>query len=37
VEQVGKDTQLATEFFFEASCVPALRISSFHFTGKSDH
>jgi predicted Zn-dependent protease len=37
VEQVGKDTQLATEFFFEASRVPALRISSFHFTGKSDH
>ncbi|HZA60320.1 MAG TPA: TldD/PmbA family protein [Actinomycetota bacterium] len=37
VEQVARDTHLATEFFFEASRVPALHIASFHFTGKSDH
>ncbi|MGH2711933.1 MAG: TldD/PmbA family protein [Actinomycetota bacterium] len=37
VEQVGRDTELASEFFFSSSRVPALRISSFHFTGKSDH
>ncbi|HEV8571886.1 MAG TPA: TldD/PmbA family protein [Actinomycetota bacterium] len=36
VEIVGKDTELASEFF-AASRVPALKISSFHFTGKSDH
>ena len=37
VEQVGRDTELASEFFFSSSRVPALRISSFNFTGKSDH
>jgi PmbA protein len=37
VEAVGRDAELASEFFFSASSVPALRISSFHFTGKSDH
>lgn len=37
VEQVGKDTDLASEFFFSSSRVPALRVSSFQFTGKSDH
>src|SRR5918996_5171832 len=37
VEQVARDTHLATEFFFEASRVPALHIASFQFTGKSDH
>jgi PmbA protein len=37
VQLVGKDTELASEFFFAASRVPALKISSFHFTGKSDH
>ncbi|HEV3475800.1 MAG TPA: metallopeptidase TldD-related protein, partial [Actinomycetota bacterium] len=37
VELVGRDTELASEFFFAASRVPALKISSFHFTGKSDH
>ena len=37
VEQVGSDTELASEFFFSSSRVPALRISSFQFTGKSDH
>ena len=37
VDLVGKDTELASEFFFAASRVPALKISSFQFTGKSDH
>lgn len=37
VEMVGHDTTLASEFFFAPARVPALRISSFHFTGKSDH
>ncbi len=37
VELVGRDTELASEFFFAASRVPALKISSFQFTGKSDH
>jgi PmbA protein len=37
VEMVGADTELASEFFFAAARVPALRISTFHFTGKSDH
>jgi PmbA protein len=37
VEMVGRDTELASEFFFASSRVPALRISSFHFSGKSDH
>jgi len=36
-ELVGRDTELASEFFFAASRVPALKISSFQFTGKSDH
>lgn len=37
VEEVGRETELASEFFFASSRVPALRISSFHFTGRSDH
>jgi predicted Zn-dependent protease len=37
VDLVGRDTELASEFFFAASRVPALKISSFQFTGKSDH
>ena len=37
VEQVGRETELASEFFFASSRVPAVRISSFQFTGKSDH
>jgi PmbA protein len=37
VEMIGRDTELASEFFFASSRVPALRISSFNFTGKSDH
>jgi len=37
VSMVGRDTELASEFFFSASRVPALKIDSFHFTGRSDH
>jgi len=37
VEMVGAESHLASELFFEASRVPALRISSFRFTGRSDH
>jgi predicted Zn-dependent protease len=37
VELVGRDDELASEFFFSAARVPALKISSFNFTGKSDH
>jgi len=37
VELVGMQTELASEFFFAASRVPALKISSFQFTGRSDH
>ena len=34
---VGRDTELASEFFFSSSRVPALRIEGFHFSGRSDH
>ena len=34
---VGRDTELASEFFFSASRVPALKIDRFQFTGRSDH
>ena len=37
VVQVGRETELASEFFFASSRVPAARISSFQFTGRSDH
>ena len=37
VQQVGKDTEMVSEFFFSASRVPALKLASFHFTGRSDH
>ena len=30
-------SELASEFFFSASRVPALKVDSFHFTGRSDH
>jgi PmbA protein len=36
-EMVGRDTELASEFFFSASRVPAIRVTSFRFTGRSDH
>lgn len=34
---VGRETELASEFFLSASRVPALRIEGFRFTGRSDH
>ena len=34
---VGRDTELASEFFFSASRVPALKVESFNFSGRSDH
>ncbi len=37
VELVGRDTTIASEFFFSASRVPALKIASFTFSGASDH
>jgi PmbA protein len=36
-EVIGRDTELASEFFFSASRVPALKVSSFNFSGRSDH
>jgi predicted Zn-dependent protease len=36
-EMVGAEAELASEFFFAASRVPALKLGAFHFTGKSDH
>jgi PmbA protein len=37
VEAIGSESVLASDFFFSASRVPALRISGFTFSGKSDH
>jgi predicted Zn-dependent protease len=37
VSMVGSRTELASEFFFSASRVPALKIESFNFSGRSDH
>jgi PmbA protein len=37
VTMVGREPELASEFFFSASRVPALRIETFHFSGVSDH
>jgi PmbA protein len=34
---ISRDTELASEFFFSASRVPALMIEGFNFTGRSDH
>jgi PmbA protein len=34
---VGRETELASEFFFSASRVPALKVGSFNFSGRSDH
>jgi predicted Zn-dependent protease len=36
-EAIGRDTELASEFFFSASRVPAMKIASFNFSGRSDH
>jgi PmbA protein len=37
VAMIGRDSVLASEFFFAASRVPALKVSGFNFTSKSDH
>jgi PmbA protein len=37
VTHIGAETELASEFFFSASRVPALRIEGFNFSGVSDH
>lgn len=37
VAMVGSEAELASEFFFAASRVPALKVDGFNFTGKSDH
>jgi PmbA protein len=37
VSMIGRDAELASEFFFSASCVPALKIDRFHFSSRSDH
>lgn len=37
VSMVGSDGHLASEFFFSASNVPALKVEAFHFSGVSDH
>jgi predicted Zn-dependent protease len=34
---IGRETELASEFFFSASRVPAMKIASFNFSGRSDH
>jgi predicted Zn-dependent protease len=35
--EVGTETELASEFFFSASRVPALKVDAFNFSGRSDH
>ena len=37
VSMVGRDGHLASEFFFSASRVPALKVDEFHFSSVSDH
>jgi predicted Zn-dependent protease len=37
VSLVGREAHLASEFFFSASRVPALKVDEFHFSGVSDH
>jgi PmbA protein len=34
---IGDRAELASEFFFSASRVPALRVDAFNFSGVSDH
>ncbi|MEA2521216.1 MAG: PmbA protein [Actinomycetota bacterium] len=34
---VGNTSELASEFFFSSSRVPALKIEEFNFSGRSDH
>ena len=37
VSMIGREANLASEFFFSASRVPALKVDEFHFSGVSDH
>ncbi|HWC70613.1 MAG TPA: TldD/PmbA family protein [Actinomycetota bacterium] len=37
VSMVGREAHLASEFFFSASRVPAVKVDEFHFSGVSDH
>ena len=37
VEMIGRESVIASEFFFAGSRVPALKISGFGFSGASDH
>jgi PmbA protein len=37
VDLIGRESSLVSEFFFAATRVPALKIGSFNFSGKSDH
>lgn len=37
VSMIGREAALASEFFFSASRVPALKIEAFNFSGTSDH
>jgi predicted Zn-dependent protease len=37
VQMIGREAVIASEFFFASSRVPALKIASFNFSGKSDH
>lgn len=34
---IGRESHLASEFFFSASRVPALKVEEFNFSGVSDH
>jgi PmbA protein len=36
-DMVSKETEMVSEYFFSASRVPAIKVSRFHFTGRSDH
>ncbi|MDP9330825.1 MAG: TldD/PmbA family protein [Actinomycetota bacterium] len=34
---IGSEPELASEFFFSSSRVPAIKVEEFHFSGRSDH
>ncbi len=34
---IGREAELASEFFFSASRVPAIKVEGFNFSGVSDH